>query len=250
MDNNKIWNDNWKEIAEYGTKSAGNRWAFYLIRKILKNIVLDADSVIMDVGCGMGNKSAELAKLFPDNVVYGIDFSTEGIKFASEYYASMHNLRFVCDDARNVSERNCEKVGLLSSFELLEHIEDWENLLHDFCTISSRYILISTPTGRMREYEIDLGHYRNFKKGELESFMYSHGFRKVDVMYAGFPFWSPITRDLTNRRNLKCKDMGKDIKNELVITTNPIVHNITYFLYRNLSFDRIGDQFMGLFEKK
>ena len=72
--------------------------------------------------------------------------------------------------------------------------------------------VINTHFRWMREYEIDLGHYRNFKKGELESFMYSHGFRKVDVLYAGYPFWSPITRDLTNRRNMKCKDMGKERK--------------------------------------
>ncbi len=53
MDNQEIWDENWSRISEYVTNSAGNRWAFYLIRKILRGVELDNDSCVVDIGCGV-----------------------------------------------------------------------------------------------------------------------------------------------------------------------------------------------------
>ena len=64
--------------------------------------------------------------------------------------------------------------------------------------VSNRYIMVSVPIGRMREYEKEHGHFRNYQKGELESFFEENGFKTLKTYYAGFPFWSPITRDLLN----------------------------------------------------
>lgn len=249
LDNKNIWNENWKEIADYSINSAGNLWAFYLIRKVLNGITIDHSASIIDVGCGMGNKSAELAKLFPQCKVYGVDFAAEGIEFAKEYYSNISNLFFKCGDAREIKTYMRGKIDLVTAFELIEHIEDWKKLLKDFCDLTHKYILISTPTGRMRDYEKNIGHYRNFKKFEIENYVFDLGFKKVDVLYAGFPFWSPITRDITNIKYFL--KSSNDLKsNELVLTYNPIIHKLTYFLYRYMTFDRFGDQFVGLFERK
>lgn len=244
--NRKIWNENWKEIADYSTNSAGNLWAFYLIRKVLRGITISNDGCIIDVGCGMGNKSAVLAKEYPNNKVYGIDFAKEGINFAKSYYGKISNVEFHCGDARELDLN--ENIELITAFELIEHIEDWKRLLADFCRLTNKYILISTPTGRMRAYEKDIGHYRNFKKGEIEMFMEEQGFQIVKTLYAGFPFWSPITRDITNIRS-RWMSPDDSLSKEIVVTYNPIIHKITYFLYKYMSFDSIGDQFMGLFKK-
>lgn len=96
----------------------------------------------------------------------------------------------------------------------------------------------------MREYEKAIGHYRKLKKDELECYMERKGFKKVDVLYAGFPFWSPLTREAYNLVN---KNANKDV---MEVTYNPIIHSITFFFYRFLSAKRIGDQFVGIFEKK
>lgn len=247
MNNKDIWNNNWKKVADYSTNSAGNRWAFYLMRKILKDIHLDA-GVIVDAGCGMGNKSAELASIFPDNHVIGMDFSNEGISFASEYYKDLKNLEFRCGDVTELNRSMFPRISMITSFEVIEHIKDWEFFLNDLCEMTDRYILLSTPTGRMRKYEEALGHYRNFHKIEIERYLLKKGFKKIKVLYAGFPFWSPITRDLLDLHSKLINKADPD-KTELVATCNPVIHSIVYFLYRFLSFDSIGDQFIGLFEK-
>ena len=243
MDNKKIWDANWKKLADYSTNSAGNRWAFYLIRSLCKKISID-DGIIIDVGCGIGNKTALLAELFNHCSTIGTDFSEEAISFAKKYYNSIDNLDFYCMDATEFKDNTEKEIVMVSAFELLEHIEDWKKLLSDMCRMSKKYVILSTPTGRMREYEKAIGHYRNFKKGEIEEFMNNNGYRTIDVLYAGFPFWSPITRDAYNFAN-------KNSKSETMeVTYNPIVHKITYFVYRYLTFNRIGDQFVGLFEKE
>jgi hypothetical protein len=187
----------------------------------------------------MGNKTAVLAEYFPNNKVYGIDFSEEGISNARKFY-KMHNLSFLCGDA-TLFEAPEKRIEMVTTFECLEHIEDWEVVLKALCNLTDNYIMISVPTGRMRAYEKYMGHFRNFKKGQLENFMEENGFEKVDVLYAGFPFFSPIGRDFLNNMGQK----GDDV----IVTFKPAIHEIIYILYRFCSFKRIGDQFMGLFKK-
>lgn len=244
LDNQRIWDNNWSKLAQYSTQSAGNKWAFFLIRKILKKINL-SEGYIVDMGCGMGNKSAVLAELFPACSVVGYDFSNEGIEFAKQYYKRYENLNFECADATKIKKDEGQIIQLVSAFELIEHLQDWQSFVKEMCRISDRYVLISTPTGKMREYEKKLGHYRNFKKNEIEIFMEKQGYKKVDVLYAGFPFWSPLTRDYYNFISGK-NQVDKD---EMTVSFNRLFHVITYILYRYFTFSRIGDEFMGLFEK-
>ncbi len=198
----------------------------------------------------MGGKTCVLQKAFPSNMIYGFDFSNEGISFAKKNYSN-EKLIFVCDDAHNIKNyAGNRNVELVSAFELLEHIEDWESVLDSFCQISDRYVLLSTPCGRMRDYEKNIGHWRNFKKGQIEAFMNERGYRVVRTLYAGFPFWSPITRDLTNLHSkINMRKSENKNNSDLVVTCNPLVHGAAYFIYRYLCFDNLGDQFIGLFEK-
>lgn len=245
MDNKSIWNEKWDRLAEYSRQSAGNKWAFYLIKKLLKKAEIDS-GYIVDIGCGMGNKTSVLAQYYRKSQIYGIDFSKEGIDHAKKFYNNIKNLHFKCSNIDVLSEKmKNKKIMMVTSFEVLEHIEKWEDFLDKICNLTSKYVLLSVPTGNMRKYEIGLGHYRNFKKGEIESYMFRKGFKKVDVLYAGFPFWSPFTRDMMNR-------IGHQDGEKLDSTLNsfhPLVHSIIYILYRFLSFNRIGDQFVGLFER-
>ena len=80
MDNKQIWETNWKQLGQYSTYSAGSRWAFYLINTVLKGVQLSRGSSVIDCGCGAGAKTALLAERFPDNHVYGIDFSKHKCK--------------------------------------------------------------------------------------------------------------------------------------------------------------------------
>ena len=109
----------------------------------------------------------------------------------------------------------------------------------------------------MREYEVQVGHLRNFQKGEIENFIKLNGFNVVKVFYAGFPFYSPLGRDWLNK-NYKGYDesisgtftAGYDESISGTFTAKQkIFHNILYILFRYFCFKNIGDQFVGLFEK-
>lgn len=247
MDNKEIWDKNWKNLGNYALYSAGSRWAFYLIKKICKKADINPNALIIDCGCGVGAKTSLLAHIFPNNNIFGVDFSSQGIDFAKKFFTDISNLDFKCIDVHQLVNELHESVEMISAFELIEHIEDWETFLGDICRTSQKYVLLSTQAGRMREYEKQVGHYRNYSKGEIEKFMKKNGYDTVEVFYAGFPLWSPITRDILNYVNTTKK---RDSSNsELQVSFNPLLHKIVYFMYRFFTFNKIGDQFVGLFIK-
>lgn len=242
MDNYKIYNNRYKSHNDSYSYSVGIKWAFSLIKDIIKYCDKKDIENILDIGCGEGSKSFILANYFSNAKVLGIDFTDEGIKKANNNYSEVNNLYFKKAD---IFEIQTEKYDMVSCLEVLEHIEDWQIVLKNICNISNKYILISVPTGRMRDYEKYVGHLRNFKKGEIENFIANNGFKKIKTFYAGFPFYSPLGRDWLNR-NYKGYDesvSGNFTKKQ------KLFHYMLYILFRYFCFRNIGDSFVGLFEK-
>ena len=68
----------------------------------------------------------------------------------------------------------------------------------------------------------------------------------MKVFYAGFPFYSPITRDLLTLGGSSPGLTGKELG-----FWEKQVSLFIYYLYRYCStINRGGDQFMGLFQKE
>ena len=242
MDNYKIYNNRYESHTDSYNYSGGIRWAFSLIKDIIKYCDKASVKNILDVGCGNGVKSVLLANYFSNAKLLGIDFTDEGIKKANANYSKVSNIHF---DKADIFEMQTEKYDMVSCLEVLEHIEDWQSILKKICDISSKYVLISVPTGRMRDYEKYVGHLRNFKKGEIENFMENNGFKKIKTFYAGFPFYSPLGRDWLNRN---WKGYEEDISG-IFTKKQKIFHTIVYIVFRYFCFKNIGDNFVGLFEK-
>lgn len=143
-----------------------------------------------------------------------------------------------------------EKIDLITLFELLEHIEDWEKML---CGLLEKYmpeyVIISTPVGRMRDYEKHVGHFRNYRRGEIEQFMGQYRYMTVDCFYAGFPFWSPICRDLLNIFRKNAVNVQKSSEKGMTIF-DKIIARVLYYLFRYCSCLRKGDQFVGAFKRQ
>lgn len=120
--NHEIWQRNHKERTdEYLMYSGGIRYQRYLIISILADIY-DVDT-ILDIGCGSGDKAALLSSRFPQATVTGVDFSEEAIEKAESLFGN-RQLKFICDD---VTERcNWETYDLVTSFQVLEHLDNWE----------------------------------------------------------------------------------------------------------------------------
>jgi trans-aconitate methyltransferase len=241
MTDTDLYDDTWEAWADMKTWGPASRWLRYLIRRSLTHIEPDTLSSILDVGCGEGTNTQMLAEIHPKCTVNGIDFSKTAIRLAQDLHDNS-NLGFSVD-IESASLNN--HYDLITCFEVLEHVEDWQNLLNKMADASNRFVLLSFPMGRMRPFEKNVGHLRNFQKGEVEHFMESRGFKRKSISYAGFPFYSPFYRELCNLTDAASSSFtqGKYTYKQ------KIVSQIIYLSFLCSTRDRFGDQFVGLFEK-
>ena len=243
INNKKIFNQSWKDWVEMKIHGPASRWLRSLVGDIIEPINKGIVKNVLDVGCGDGRVTFEIAKIFPSATIIGIDFSKAAILLAKRHYV-LPNLNFKYDLRSHLLS---QQYDLITAFEILEHVDNWESLLRRMIKSSNRYLLISFPTGGMRPFEKNVGHFRNFKKGEVENFLTSEGFMPVDVYYAGFPFYSPIYRELCNLTNSANNSFTRSKKYGL---SQKFVSSILFLAFRYLSSKHnYGDQFCGLFEK-
>jgi trans-aconitate methyltransferase len=88
--------------ADYAANSAAQQiWA----RELIAQLHLRGDERILDVGCGDGKVTAELARAVPKGLAAGIDASPEMIRFARNTFppGKHPNLEFQVMDAREIS---------------------------------------------------------------------------------------------------------------------------------------------------
>lgn len=247
--NKQHYEEFWNSVSYFKNSSPGNRWMFDLFEEILKPVELDEVHSILDIGCGEGTKTAFLSKRFPNATTTGVDFTESGIQSANNKFKNNQNLKFICIDANDRSVWS-EPHDLIFCSEVLEHVEDWKSLVDQFAANSKKYILLSFPVGKMRKYEVGEGHLRNFKRDEMEEYLSKHHFKPLKIFYAGFPFYSPIGRDLANIKWL-FKFYDKEIRrvNKPTLITK-IYSSVFYILFRYCSTKKHnGDQFIGLFYK-
>lgn len=116
--------------ADYAANSAiQHSWA----RELIARLHLRGDEYILDVGCGDGKVTAELARAVPHGSVIGIDASVEMIAFAAKAFP---NLIFQICDAREISTKKFrEKFDLVFSNAALHWVDDHEAILRGAATV-------------------------------------------------------------------------------------------------------------------
>src|SRR5262245_16362728 len=95
----------------------------------LSRLTLGGDERVLDVGCGDGKITAEIAARVPTGSVLGVDPSHDMIAFATSRFATpAHtNLRFEVADARRMPYRN--EFDLLVSFNALHWVPEQDAAL-------------------------------------------------------------------------------------------------------------------------
>lgn len=241
--NYDFYQEQWKNAGAYLDKSAGAKWYNHLIDVSLKYVDKKKVKKVLDLGCGVGNKTYFLANKLPNAKVIGSDFSETGINEARKSY-SAKNLQYEVGDASGL--KKTDKADLVTFFEVLEHVDSWTEVLGDTIKkTGAKYIMIGSPTGKRYEGGIHTGHVLHFKEGQIEEFMEKNGYKSVKVMYAGFPFVSPIFRDLSQSMQKQYNNFVQSEPGKL----HSIINSVWYVLFRHLSTKKIGNQFIGLFEK-
>jgi len=112
--------------ADYAANSLVQQtWA----RELIAKLNLRGDEHILDVGCGDGKVTAEIARAVPRGSVTGVDASAEMIGFARKTFPAgkISNLKFQIADAREISFK--KKFAVLFSNAALHWVDDHEEFL-------------------------------------------------------------------------------------------------------------------------
>jgi 2-polyprenyl-3-methyl-5-hydroxy-6-metoxy-1,4-benzoquinol methylase len=228
---NNSWT-RWQDMKKFGPASLHQR---RLLLNIIKNITVDS---IVDVGCGEGSLLKEISKI--KNVpLTGIDFSEVALRKAKENITSATFVMLDIADSTNPYFNSNNKFDLVIAADVIEHIYDDIGAIENLKKLSKNYIMISTLQGKMRDSERGVGHYRSYRKNELEMKLEEAGIDIVKKMEWGFPIFSPIYRNLLNIRSFNRITTGR--YNLLKILLAKLVWVLFYF---NLSF--FGDYLIVL----
>jgi len=103
-------------------------------RELIKKLHLSGNENVLDIGCGDGKITADIAKCVSDGQVTGIDSSAEMISLAKENYSQKNypNLHFKLQSAQNIDY--LEKFDVVFSNAVLHWIQDHEFLLKKIYT--------------------------------------------------------------------------------------------------------------------
>lgn len=122
----------------------------------LARLTLEGGERILDVGCGDGRITAEIAARLPRGSALGVDPSQEMIAFASSHFgAPAHaNLRFEVGDARRLPYRS--EFDLVVSFNALHWVPEQDAALASIRAAlkpGGRALLRMVPSGRRESLE-------------------------------------------------------------------------------------------------
>jgi SAM-dependent methyltransferase len=181
-----VWRDVYGDMQDRGPT---HRHMRRLLGRILDG--LDYDSAL-EVGCGAGHNF----ELLRAGRVTGVDVSDEALRRARERAPEAELQRLDIQGGRLEGSWD-----LVFSSLVLEHLPDDEAALENMRAMARRWLVVTTIAGdfgRYRPWEEQMGHVRNYRRGELESKLETAGFVPERVTYWGFPFYSPLARRLQN----------------------------------------------------
>lgn len=100
---------------------------------------------ILDIGCGGGILSESLTK--SGGFVTGLDISSDLIKSAKDHaQCNDLSIEYICSDADTFLQSTQNKYDLIIAFEVLEHIEKFDELIQLMAEALNKngYLIIST----------------------------------------------------------------------------------------------------------
>ena len=180
--------------AEYAANSAVQQsWA----RELIGQLNLRGDEHILDLGCGDGKVTAELAAAVPRGSVTGADASPAMIEFANKTFspAKFSNVRFRAMDARKIKFER--QFDLVFSNAALHWVDDHEAILRGASSVlklGGRLVLSCGGKGNAHEVFLAirpvmrLKRWREFFRkmpmpyffyapGDYEKWLPKHGFK-------------------------------------------------------------------------
>ena len=162
--------------ADYAANSGVQQsWA----RELIGKLKLRGDEHILDVGCGDGKVTAELAHAVPRGAVVGMDASAEMIGFARKTFSAtkFSNLKFQVSDARKIN--STKKFDIVFSNAALHWVDDHEKILSGASSVlKSGGRLVVSCGGKGNAHDVFLA-----LRPEMRLKRWSCFFRKMPMPY-------------------------------------------------------------------
>lgn len=182
-----LWSAGWDDTRLYGPMARHCRRLMTLMSADL------SPTSILDVGCGEGSLLKALMDTHSNAKGTGLEVSDQALRLAA---LVVPDATFkVCDVSNTALD---ETFDLVVSADVVEHIEDDVTAIQNMAAMTAPggRLIISTLQGRMRDFERQVGHVRNYAPGELEDKMRQAGLTVERVVAWGWPFYSPLYRNL------------------------------------------------------
>jgi len=178
----KIQATTWNAAAYAANSTVQLSWA----RELIARLNLRGDEHILDIGCGDGKVTAEIARTVPRGRVLGVDASVEMIAFAKKIFppSKISNLKFQICDARKI-ESVSGSFDLVFSNAALHWVDDHEGILRGVASVlkpGGRLVISCGGKGNAHDVflalrpEMRLQRWRGyFRKMPMPYFFYAPG---------------------------------------------------------------------------
>jgi trans-aconitate methyltransferase len=171
----------WNAVEYAKSSSVQQQWA----RELILKLKLKGNERVLDIGCGDGKVTAEIASFVPDGSVLGIDNSEEMIKLSQSKYPidAFTNLRFQKQDASSLPFNN--EFDVIFSNATLHWIIDHNPVLQGIsASLKDGGKILLQMGGRGNAHEVEVVMKRLIKKDEwsryFDDFNFSYGFYGPD----------------------------------------------------------------------
>jgi len=150
------------------------------IEYLLQKIAIVPPERIVDIGCGDGRFSRELAITFNASTVIGIDYSTRAIALASAMNPDISNLKFLPLDI--TKKNDLEPFDLAVLMEVFEHIpiESADNFMKSVRTMlkNDGVLYLTVPH---KNKPLEYKHFQHFSTESILNYLTSY-FDVVEVV--------------------------------------------------------------------
>ena len=212
-------------IAQYknGFKQTFNdTWGMCYVSTIeflLNKLALDSISSIADIGTGDGRLVKDMAELFPNRRIVGIDYSRKAINLARALNPGLH---FRCEDI--VNNINPDKFDAITLIEVFEHIplDLTERFVCGLVRMLNQggYIYMTVPHINRT---MDSRHYQHFTLEKIK-YYFNDYFNIEEVTY------------FEQEDKLILKIIHKIMTNKLFILNNQLLLSSFYDIYKRKYF--------------
>jgi SAM-dependent methyltransferase len=187
------WDHHWDAFGEALAGSPANVFRIRLVLDLLGRP--PAGSTVLDIGSGQGEFAIQLAELYPDLSVWGVEYSQQGVDLSrAAAKAKGINASFTQRDLlRPVAlDPDQPAANFAVCSEVLEHVDDPALLLRNARSLLAPgcRLVITVPGGPRSAFDHSIGHVRHFTADALRGVITDGGFAVDQVRRAGFPFFN------------------------------------------------------------